>query len=146
MGKTAIASTLLSIPEILSCVVSQVFLKQDDKNLNDPSVIWCTIAFNLTKSNLDIRKTIAKKLDNTTLDSLCVDIECQFKCLIEEPLKDVAEKLPAQPLVVVIDALDECAKNTQWRIFWRASNAVRVSTRVSSSSSQAEIFHPSRRR
>jgi hypothetical protein len=73
--------------------------------------IFPTIAYNLARNYPPLTSTIldALKIDP---DIAARTINQQFTKLIVEPICAASEKLAGRPLVVVIDALDECANQS----------------------------------
>lgn len=136
-GKSAIASTLVSLLEGRSRLGSSFFCKRGDANLSDPSAFWRTVAFDLAQSDSFIAKRLVENLEARRVDPGRPDIQSHFEHLIEDPLaesrrrrmealnaldndidvdnkdsKTTREKLTLRPPVVVLDALDECGSDT----------------------------------
>jgi len=81
---------------------SQFFFR---RGLLDSAKLWPTVACNLARSHPDLRADILKVVTGPSAPQLN-RIDFQFMELIEKPLKN--HPTPT-PLVIVVDALDECA-------------------------------------
>ncbi len=89
--------------------------------LTDPRNIWRTIAFKLAEMHRDIKIDILEALSGDAGNAYPEDVMAQeqFFQLICEPLKRYFATTISSRIVVVIDALDECATDNQdeWRAF-----------------------------
>ena len=103
-GKTTIASTVVSD---FYCLSGQFFFCCDEAELRDPDNLWRHIAMDLSLGSHNLRKSIAQELDNQKANIRGLDISTQFEHLISKPLQEVF-KTSVKPLLVVVDALDEC--------------------------------------
>jgi len=109
-GKSAIASSvchqLKERADGRQCLGASFFCKHDDKHLRDPALILPRIVTDLSTAYPTFGKAVAAALSKTpTLNTDAMML--QFKGLIKEPLTSLAESGQG-PLVVVVDALDEC--------------------------------------
>jgi len=107
-GKSAIASTVVS--QLLDKnskhkhLSSAFWFKRGDASLGDPTALWRTIAFGLACHDLGIQQNVLDVLEQQDLDT--AGVEDHFKHLMESSLS----KCPSSQLVVIVlDALDECA-------------------------------------
>jgi len=106
-GKSAIATTVVSHllkqqPAVAFC------FERGHAVLGDPAALWCTVAFGLASHDPALQKDIVDVLMDPMVD-LDTGIKDHFKHLIEGPLTRNCESFLARlPLVVVVDALDEC--------------------------------------
>ena len=103
-GKTTIASTVVAD---FHCFSGQFFFCRDEAELRDPDNLWRRIALDLSLGSNALRKLIAQTLETQKANIRGLDISMQFKHLIAKPLQEVFGTC-VKPLVVVVDALDEC--------------------------------------
>jgi hypothetical protein len=106
-GKSAIATTVVS--HLLKQQSTVAFhFERGHAVLGDPAALWCTVAFGLASHDPALQKDIVDVLMDPTVD-LDTGIKDHFKHLIEGPLtRNCAALLAKLPVVVVVDALDEC--------------------------------------
>jgi len=103
-GKTTIASTVVADFESFS---GQFFFHHDQAEFCDPDNLWRHLALDLALGNNALGKSIAKALETQKANIRGLDISSQFKHLIVKPVQEVFQDT-ATPLLIVIDALDEC--------------------------------------
>lgn len=121
IGKTSIA---LSIAAELDANHhlggSFLFLEKDDQ-LKDGRLLFPTLAFQLSTSNPHFKAQLAQVLEH---NPSCVTEppEAQFEKLILGPLSAIP--IPG-PLILVVDALDECHPDTMPAILWVIINRVK---------------------
>jgi hypothetical protein len=109
-GKSAIASTVVSQLSEHQTTVAFCF-QCGHAILSDPAVLWHTIAFGLASKDSAIQNDIVHFLQEKTMN-FGSDIGDHFKHLIEGPLiKNCAVLSFKLPLVIIIDALDECSSS-----------------------------------
>jgi len=105
-GKSAIATTVVSHLSKQQPTVAFCF-ERGHAVLGDPAVLWATIAFGLATHDPALQKDIVDVLKDPMVD-LDNGIKDHFKDLIEGPLTRNCEGFLTKPLLVVVDALDEC--------------------------------------
>ena len=103
-GKTTIASTVVAD---FHCFSGQFFFHRDEAELRDPDNLWRCIASDLALGSNDLRKSIAQALETQKANIRGLDISMQFEHLIAKPLQQ-AFGTSIEPLLIVVDALDEC--------------------------------------
>ena len=103
-GKTTIASTVVAD---FDCLSGKFFFRRDEAELRDSDNLWRRIALDLSLASNDLKKSITQALATQKADIRGLDISMQFEHLIVKPLQQVFEA-SAKPLLVVVDALDEC--------------------------------------
>ena len=103
-GKTAIASTVVAD---FDCFSGKFFFRRDRAELQDPDNLWRRIALDLSLGSNDLRKSITQALETQKAEIRGLDISMQFEHLIAKPLQQVSGTC-VKPLLVVVDALDEC--------------------------------------
>lgn len=87
------------------------FFQRNDIRLNDPTSLWCTVAFDLAHFDSALLHSITKVLEERRIDPERADIKLQFEHLIKGPLQKNCNRWVTPP-VVLIDALDECGFNS----------------------------------
>ncbi|EDR00229.1 uncharacterized protein LACBIDRAFT_314561 [Laccaria bicolor S238N-H82] len=103
-GKTTIASTVVADFESFS---GQFFFHRDQAEFCDPDNLWRHLALDLALGNNALGKSIAKALETQKANIRGLNISKQFEHLIVKPVQEVFQDTET-PLLVVIDALDEC--------------------------------------
>ncbi|EDR00233.1 uncharacterized protein LACBIDRAFT_314575 [Laccaria bicolor S238N-H82] len=103
-GKTTIASTVVADFESFS---GQFFFHHDQAEFCDPDNLWRHLALDLALGNNALGKSIAKALETQKANIRGLDISMQFEHLIVKPVQELFQDT-ATPLLIVIDALDEC--------------------------------------
>lgn len=107
MGKTAFTSMLLwRYPEYVKAIH---FCKFNNSDRVNPKTIICSIAYQLSEAIPAYKEKLLNLLD---LESIYEKNAARiFEYLLIEPMRDIR---PDKPVIVVIDALDECS--------WRGDN------------------------
>ena len=106
VGKSAVASTLVTNLTERRRLAAYFFFRRDEANLGDPATLWRTVAYDLARFHPPVKFAMAEFLKRPGFrDS---DILLHFRCLIEDILKKFSDDLSETPPVIVIDALDEC--------------------------------------
>ncbi|KIJ53825.1 hypothetical protein M422DRAFT_242088 [Sphaerobolus stellatus SS14] len=106
-GKTAIAVSALK--RLADKETVHFFFKRGEKDFRNPSLIWRTLAFQLAqkyKYIADHLRTFFKAKDSSYIHTL--EIKEQFQELIVNTLKTSQGRRGKEPLILIIDALDEC--------------------------------------
>jgi hypothetical protein len=115
-GKSTIASTVAARLDGTSNLLEGLdlgslgatfFCKRDDNSLNQPSLVFPTIAFRLAHTYPLLKEHILSALSNDP-DIGESHIRNQFQQLIVEPLSKLPSDLDVPPVVIIIDAVDEC--------------------------------------
>jgi hypothetical protein len=105
-GKSAIASTLVSNLTKRRRRNSHFFFKRGHASLGDPTTLWRTVAFDLARFYPDVKNSLLEF--SKQAHPRDTDIILHFECMIMQPLLSNLDKFSADPLVIVLDALDEC--------------------------------------
>ena len=103
-GKTTIASTVVAGFEQFS---GQFFFHRDQAELRNPDNLWGSLALDLAHGSIALKRSIAQALEAQKANIRGLDIPMQFEHLIVKPLQKVSQS-SVKPLLVVVDALDEC--------------------------------------
>ena len=91
-GKTAVASSLVS--ELGTKLGSRFFFKRDDAAVNDPMVLWRTVAYDLAVTDPFSKKILVNVLRGGKRDPGGVNVRTQFKDLIEGPSTTRSQSSP----------------------------------------------------
>ena len=110
-GKTAVASSLVS--ELGTKLGARFFFKRDDAAVNDPVVLWRTIAFDLACTDPLFKKILVDILRVGQRDPGGVNVQAQFRDLIHGPATTRSKYSPMRVSVIVLDALDECNRSSE---------------------------------
>lgn len=105
-GKTFIANTVAGIAHRRGLCVACFFCKRDSLELSSPTKVLPTIAYWIARKLRRYREAVMNLLrghDGPTV--LTGDVNTQFKLLFEDQSHCFSSE---KPLVIVIDALDEC--------------------------------------
>ena len=117
-GKSTIASSLISRLAARGQLGSAFFFKRGDVTLSDPTAVWRTVAYDLAQRDHTFARHLVEALKRRSVDPGRPDITLHFRHLVKEPL---IRSSPRLPLIIIIDALDECGSDIsqieQRRIF-----------------------------
>ncbi|KDQ11677.1 hypothetical protein BOTBODRAFT_189671 [Botryobasidium botryosum FD-172 SS1] len=106
-GKSTLATTLALSFATYRRLGSFMFFDRDVSERSDPSRVIETLAFQLALFDSRISEKITEAVnENSTL--LSFGLQIQFKELLVKPLSSVESLSSAGPIVLVLDALDEC--------------------------------------
>lgn len=121
-GKTAFSSMLLW--KYSDCVAAAHFCKFNNSDRSNPKYIITSIAYQLALAIPEYKKKLSELMGlETIFEKNAMRI---FEYLLVEPMMDIR---PSSPVVIIIDALDECS--------WRGDNEIcallqRMRTRIPS--------------
>jgi hypothetical protein len=104
-GKSAIASSLVTMLSSRGLLGSSFAFKRGDAALGDPTALWRTVAYDLARHNDTFARKVVEVLERRLVDPGRPDIASHFKYLIKEPLNSSFTRTTP---IIVIDALDEC--------------------------------------
>jgi hypothetical protein len=132
-GKSTIASTVAAQLDSRDSRLRQLglgslgatfFCKRDDDSLNQPGLVFPTLAFRLASAFPLLKEGIlsALKADPDIGQS---PIANQFQKLIFDPLSLLQDRLVA-PVVIIIDAVDECGNESTRKPFLQSLKKVGV--------------------
>ncbi len=107
-GKSAVAHTIAHLCDQRGILLSSFFFSEG--NTTSPEFLWSGVARSLAIKSKSYRQTLTSILENDpTIATAAFD--AQFRKLILEPLRH-GSPLANSPLIIVIDALDECDEDT----------------------------------
>ncbi|KAJ7744051.1 hypothetical protein DFH07DRAFT_777207 [Mycena maculata] len=107
-GKSTISTTISESARELHRLGGFVFFDRNDRARSHPDGVIRTIAYSLAQCHPDIASAIAVAIQSDP-SITNAPIHAQFKTLLQDPLTSVENSNSIQgPIVLVIDALDEC--------------------------------------
>ncbi|KAF8598067.1 hypothetical protein BDV93DRAFT_353588 [Ceratobasidium sp. AG-I] len=115
-GKSSIASSICTALDKQGTLGAHFFCKRDDPDLRSPERILNTIIHRLAMKYKSYGHAVSSAIDdNTELPNS--SLQNRYNNLVEKPLQALAlnDKRRSEPLVVIVDALDECDRGTDRR-------------------------------
>ncbi|RDH14953.1 WD40 repeat-like protein [Aspergillus niger ATCC 13496] len=106
-GKSTIARTLASSFKAHGSTVVSFFFKRGEQDRGNARGFFATISKQLAVGLPDLSPGIREAISSDP-DITAKSLKKQFDTLIFQPLVDLGQKAPRTPLIMVIDALDEC--------------------------------------
>ncbi|KAF8328266.1 uncharacterized protein EI90DRAFT_2926916, partial [Cantharellus anzutake] len=106
-GKSTILNSVAQHFSELRRCGAFLFWDRNDPVNSDPLRVIHTLAFQLARFNPIIGAELAAHIENSPGISTS-SLDMQFKHLLEEPLTKLAGNRDMGPIVIVLDALDEC--------------------------------------
>ncbi|KAI5117028.1 hypothetical protein M0805_001544 [Coniferiporia weirii] len=108
-GKSSIANSVAHMFEkrLFGCF----FCKRDDPERRSSKKVLPTLAYHFSKWHRKYRTDILSVIEGKDEPKLSQGLQWQFDLLIKQPLESMSAtdaEPPLKPLIVVIDALDEC--------------------------------------
>lgn len=109
-GKTTIAFSVADWAYSKGILTANFFFAGDEKDLNDYSLVFSSLAHQIAQFNLDSKHEVAKALEQDP-DVARQILVNQFDRLILRPLKAAEPSIPntTTTTLFILDALDECA-------------------------------------
>ncbi|KAM6496583.1 hypothetical protein JOM56_007056 [Amanita muscaria] len=125
IGKSTVAYTIASRAADLNLLGASWFFSRDEADRNNAKKFFTTIAYQLCVYN----ETFAKAIGDVLLTergsaATTKDPQHQLQALILEPLRSIVRS-HSRPLLVVVDALDECDEDDERDIVKGLSQLVR---------------------
>jgi NACHT domain len=106
-GKTSVAHSIAEAYDREPSRVASFFFSRDQQARSQMHLLFQTIAFQLGNAYPALKLELSNVLEDETI--LTSKLNVQFKKLILQPISKLRDLFPS-PIVVVLDALDECAK------------------------------------
>ena len=106
-GKSTVARTVARKHHAQTRLGASFFFSRGGGQAGNARSFVTTIAFQLTRTSAALKRRILNAV-NENRDIAERALTEQWKLLILEPLKSAREESHQQPLLIVIDALDEC--------------------------------------
>ncbi|KAF5362435.1 hypothetical protein D9756_002759 [Leucocoprinus leucothites] len=113
VGKSALASTIVSRLRDQGELLSYFIFDRAKPTVTTTTALWRRVAWDLARLHPFARHPLLKRISDETLDVNTPNIGSLFTCLVVEPLSGLSRSESSdvelhQPVVVVIDAADEC--------------------------------------
>lgn len=105
IGKSTIAHTIAQQAYLAGYLGASFFCSRQEADLSNPSLIFPTIAYQLAQLDKGFKQKLGEVLENDG-EIAFQSRQTQLEQLILEPLSHIHST--AQPILVVIDAFDEC--------------------------------------
>ncbi|KIM25844.1 hypothetical protein M408DRAFT_73786, partial [Serendipita vermifera MAFF 305830] len=107
VGKSAIATSLVSQWQESGRVHSSFFFRRESADIMTPNALWRSIAYDFSRRDPTIRRHLVNALKTNDTLPQTSNIDDLFYQLVQQPLV-ASEESSDTPAIVVIDALDEC--------------------------------------
>ncbi|KAI5115149.1 hypothetical protein M0805_009449, partial [Coniferiporia weirii] len=117
-GKSAIANSVAHMFEEQRCLLGCFFCKKDDPECRVPMNVIPTLAMHFSKWHQTYRSMVASVIQGGDGPKLTQSLQWQFELLMRNPLTSLSvgcKDIPPRPLIVVVDALDECGDSVDSR-------------------------------
>ncbi|KAI5120081.1 hypothetical protein M0805_002642 [Coniferiporia weirii] len=119
-GKTALANSVAHMFEEQQLLLFGCFFcKRDDPECHNPMNFLPTLAYDFSKRHPTYRSLVLSVLHGADEPKLAQSLQWQFELLMKRPLMSLNASmvdLPPTPLIVVIDALDECGDTSNSKL------------------------------
>ncbi|KIL62606.1 hypothetical protein M378DRAFT_25473 [Amanita muscaria Koide BX008] len=125
IGKSTVAYTIASRAADLNLLGASYFFSRDEADRNNAKKFFTTIAYQLCVYNETFAKAIGDVLKTERGSAATTkDPQDQLKALILDPLRNIVRSR-ARPILVVVDALDECDEDDERGVVKGLSQLVR---------------------
>ncbi|TFK68146.1 WD40 repeat-like protein [Pluteus cervinus] len=112
-GKSTIATTVAQQLETAGRLAAFYTCRRDQKSLSNPLQLWRNISYRLSKVHKPFGSHVAQAVESDPHFGSGADtIFTLFQKLLKQPLSLVDTEPLVTPLVIVIDALDECGSES----------------------------------
>jgi hypothetical protein len=108
VGKSAIVSTIVKQLLAASRLTSSFFFQRDQESYASPNVLWRVVAFDLGRRYPSMRINLVSKLKAKTILPSTSMVDDLFEHFIRDTLDESNIMALDSPIIIVIDALDEC--------------------------------------
>lgn len=106
-GKSTLSTTIANFFVELKRLGAFVFFDRDVKERSDPFSVVRTLAYELSLFDSRIRDRVMRAIDENAHIAR-MQLDAQFRELLKQPLESAAAISQEGPIVIIIDALDEC--------------------------------------
>jgi len=111
-GKSSIATSAAKQLNDAGHLWARFFFNRDGANTTDANVVFPSIAWQLHTKSSDVAHLLFTSLVHQGQPSIAKFLDqAQINKLFIEPLQVASKLHPTQPVVVLLDALDECNRN-----------------------------------
>src|ERR1700759_1153766 len=108
MGKSTVAQTVATVSDKLDLLGASFFFSRGEVDRRNAQKFFTTIAYQLCIYDKEFSREIGKALlEKEGSGATTKDPNTQLEALILDPLREIV-KLRSRPVVIVVDALDEC--------------------------------------
>ncbi|RDX53984.1 hypothetical protein OH76DRAFT_1479063 [Lentinus brumalis] len=107
-GKSTVASEFAKRLKERGLLGASFFFTRGLADLNSPTKFFATVAWQLAQSQPVLRRPVVDAAREHLKTGALLQLEIQFKDLVEKPLSSITE--PHPPIFVVVDGLDECTE------------------------------------
>jgi NACHT domain len=106
-GKSTLAHTVCETMAKREWLGASFFFSRNEASCSNPFLVFTTIAYQLATRYPQFHNALAAILKRDP-DVVGLTLEMQLEKLVVEPICAVADDIGSDPVVVVIDAIDEC--------------------------------------
>ena len=106
-GKSTILNTIARYSSRLRRCAAFLFWDRNDVTNSDPRRVIRTLAYQLAQSNPVFAEELASRI-KAAPHIMSSSLDEQFQSLLQEPLVTLAASHDPGPIIIVLDALDEC--------------------------------------
>ncbi|RDX53989.1 hypothetical protein OH76DRAFT_1398269 [Lentinus brumalis] len=107
-GKSTVASEFAKRLKEWGLLGASFFFTRGLTDLNSPTKFFSTVAWQLAQSQPVLRRPVVDAARQHLKTGALLQLEIQFKDLVEKPLSSLPE--PHPPIFIVVDGLDECTE------------------------------------
>ncbi|KIL57170.1 hypothetical protein M378DRAFT_16435 [Amanita muscaria Koide BX008] len=126
IGKSTVAYTVATQADELGLLGASFFFSREEDARNNAKRFFCTIAYQLCVYNERFAKAIVDVLLTERGSAATTkNPQEQLQVLILDPLRSIIQS-HAQPILVVVDALDECDEDDEHAVVMGLSQLVRL--------------------
>ncbi|KIL57014.1 hypothetical protein M378DRAFT_16554 [Amanita muscaria Koide BX008] len=126
IGKSTVAYTIASRAANLNLLGASFFFSRDEANRNNARRFFTTIAYQLCVYSETFAKAIGDVLKTERGSAVTTkNPQRQLQALILDPLRSIARLSHFQPILIVVDALDECVKEDAFLVLTGLSQLIR---------------------
>ncbi|KAL0952820.1 hypothetical protein HGRIS_007045 [Hohenbuehelia grisea] len=111
-GKSTLSTTIASFYTDLRRLGAFIFFDRDVKEQSDPMKVIRTLAFQLSRFDARIARGVQRAIESNA-HVAGMQLDAQFRELIRQPLADASTLAEEGPIVIVLDALDECGSPSE---------------------------------
>ncbi|TFK79852.1 hypothetical protein K466DRAFT_605818, partial [Polyporus arcularius HHB13444] len=109
-GKSTVASEFAKRLKERGLLGASFFFTRGLTDLNSPTKFFSTVAWQLAQSQPVLRRPVVDAAREHLKTGALLQLEIQFKDLVEKPLSSLTDSEPHPPIFVVVDGLDECTE------------------------------------
>ncbi|KIL62668.1 hypothetical protein M378DRAFT_165515 [Amanita muscaria Koide BX008] len=125
IGKSTVAYTIASRAANLNLLGASFFFSRDEADRNNAKRFFTTIAYQLCVYNETFAKAIEGGLETTSESVTTIqNPQLQLQALILDPLRSIVQS-HSRPILVVVDALDECDEEDAFSVLTGLRQLVR---------------------